>query len=325
MIPEKTAEPLVKPLIEQRADPFIYKHSDGFYYFIASVPEYDRLELRRAETIAGLKDAEKITVWTKPDTGAYSDLIWAPEIHHVHIEGQEPTWAIYFAAAPSREIKHDLFQHRMYALATTDSDPMQAEWSLSQVDSGIDTFCLDATVFEHKGKHYYLWAQKGPGIAGNSNLYIAEMDTPTSIVGEPVLLTKPEYDWEVIGFLVNEGPAVIKKNGRIFIGYSASATNHNYCMGLLWADENADVLDPASWEKSPKPVLESCYERGIYGPGHNSFTVSEDGSEDILVFHARTYTEIVGDPLWDPNRHTFVKVIRWNEEGFPEFGKSSEP
>lgn len=26
------------PLIEQRADPWIYKHTDGYYYFIASVP-----------------------------------------------------------------------------------------------------------------------------------------------------------------------------------------------------------------------------------------------------------------------------------------------
>ncbi|MDA5483519.1 alpha-N-arabinofuranosidase, partial [Yersinia intermedia] len=34
------------PLIEQRADPFIYRHTDGYYYFTASVPEYDRLELR---------------------------------------------------------------------------------------------------------------------------------------------------------------------------------------------------------------------------------------------------------------------------------------
>ena len=45
---------ILKPLIEQRADPFIYKHSDGFYYFTASVPAYDRIELRRAQTIEGL-------------------------------------------------------------------------------------------------------------------------------------------------------------------------------------------------------------------------------------------------------------------------------
>ena len=40
------------PLIEQRADPWIYKHTDGAYYFTASVPEYDRIELRRAEAIS---------------------------------------------------------------------------------------------------------------------------------------------------------------------------------------------------------------------------------------------------------------------------------
>jgi iron complex outermembrane receptor protein len=28
---------------------------------------------------------------------------------------------------------------------------------------------------------------------------------------------------------------------------------------LLWADADADVLDPASWTKSPEPVLRACY------------------------------------------------------------------
>ncbi|HXV97228.1 MAG TPA: hypothetical protein VEC93_02315, partial [Anaerolineae bacterium] len=42
------------PIIKQRADPWVYKHSDGYYYFTASVPEYDRIELRRATTIQGL-------------------------------------------------------------------------------------------------------------------------------------------------------------------------------------------------------------------------------------------------------------------------------
>ena len=42
------------PLIPQRADPFIVRHTDGMYYFTASVPEYDRIELRGAKTIAGL-------------------------------------------------------------------------------------------------------------------------------------------------------------------------------------------------------------------------------------------------------------------------------
>ena len=46
------------PFIEQRADPFILRHL-SHYYFIASVPEYDRLEIRRAVTLEGLRDAKR--------------------------------------------------------------------------------------------------------------------------------------------------------------------------------------------------------------------------------------------------------------------------
>lgn len=307
------------PLIKQRADPFIHKHDDGYYYFTASVPAYDGIELRRARTIAGLADAKTVMVWKKPDIGPYSDLIWAPEIHF-----NQGAWYVYFAAAPSREIKDDLFQHRMYAISTTAENPLNGGWTFEgQIETGMDTFCLDATTFTHQGVLYYLWAQKEEGIRGNSNLYIAAMKTPVQIEGKPIRLTIPEYEWEIRGFWVNEGPAVVKHGGRLFITYSASATDENYAMGLLWADEDADLLDPASWSKSDKPVLTSSPEYHIFGPGHNSFTVAEDGKTDMLVYHARTYTEIEGDPLWDPNRHTFVKPLKWDSDGMPVFGNAA--
>jgi GH43 family beta-xylosidase len=70
-------------------------------------------------------------------------------------------------------------------------------------------------------------------------------------------------------------------------------------------------------------VFKTCYEHGVYGPGHNSFTVAEDGTTDLLVYHARTHTEIVGDPLWDPNRHTYVKPLKWDDQNMPVFGRPS--
>ncbi len=311
------AAPL-RPLILQRADPCIRRHG-GKYYFTASVPAYDRIELRAADTIAGLATAPTVDVWHKPATGPLSELIWAPEIHHVF--GQ---WRVYFAAAPSREIKHDLFQHRMYVITCTGSDPLTGRWSEpAQVDSGIDTFCLDATTFTHRGVTYYVWAQKGPGIPGNSNLYIAPMKDGTTLMGKPVLLSIPEQPWEKVGFLVNEGPSVIIRHGRVFLTYSASATDENYCMGLLHASEDANLLDRASWTKSPEPVFRSDPEHKIFGPGHNSFTQAEDGETDLLVYHARNYTEIEGDPLWDPNRHTYVKPLQWSDAGLPIFGRAS--
>ncbi|MEO6280687.1 hypothetical protein [Roseateles sp.] len=50
---------LLQPLIRQRADPHISRHADGYYYFTASVPQYDRIEVRRALTIEGLASASR--------------------------------------------------------------------------------------------------------------------------------------------------------------------------------------------------------------------------------------------------------------------------
>lgn len=303
------------PFIEQRADPFILLHED-YYYFIASVPEYDRLEIRCVRTISELPDAQPTVVWRKPNRGPMSELIWAPELHH--IDGK---WYIYFAATHTQELDQlNMFQHRMFALECADADPLTGRWvEKGQVKTQFDSFCLDATTFKHQGKQWYLWAQKDPDIAGNSNIYLAELETPWAIKGTPLMLSKPELDWECRGFLVNEGPAVVVHGDKLFVSYSASATDENYCIGLLWIDMNADPTNPANWHKSPQPVFATSYENKQFGPGHNSFTKTKDG-KDVLVYHARNYTEIEGAPLYDPNRHTRLKTLEWDENGMPVFG-----
>ena len=52
-----------EPWILQRADPYVYRHTDGSYYFTASVPAYDGIVLRRAGTLAELSGAEEVMVW----------------------------------------------------------------------------------------------------------------------------------------------------------------------------------------------------------------------------------------------------------------------
>ncbi|AOZ92125.1 glycoside hydrolase family 43 protein [Paenibacillus crassostreae] len=304
------------PIVEQRADPWVYRHTDEYYYFTASVPEYDRIELRRAKVLQDLDAVDPVVVWRKHETGPLSANIWAPELHY--IDGK---WYIYFAAAHTSETKEGLFDHRMYVLENVSANPLEGKWEeKGQVRTKWESFALDATTFEHKSKRYYVWAQKALDIVGNSNLYISEMSNPWTLCGEQAMISTPEYPWEVIGFKVNEGAAVLKRNGKIFISYSASATDHNYCMGLLTADEDANLLDPASWVKSEQPVFQTNELTGQYGPGHNSFTVSPDGKQDIIVYHARNYKEIVGDPLYDPNRHARAQILHWNSDGTPNFG-----
>jgi GH43 family beta-xylosidase len=301
------------PLIEQRADPWIYRHTDGFYYFTATVPEYDRLELRRSRTIEGLRTAEPTVIWRAHESGPMGAHIWAPELHF--IDGK---WYIHFAAGAAQ----DIWAIRMYVLESDAENPLDGRWvEKGQIHTQWESFSLDATTFEHRGRRYLIWAQHPRGYDGNTALYIAEMDTPWSIIPPQIELTRPEYPWEEQLYKVNEGAAVLKRNGRIFVTYSASGTDHNYAMGLLTASENADLLSPDAWEKSAVPVFSSSEENGIYGPGHNSFTVGTDGTTDLLVYHARSYKRITGDPLEDPNRHTRVQPFYWNEDGTPNFGE----
>ena len=304
------------PFIEQRADPYIYRHTDGTYYFTASVPEYDRIVLRRSKTLEGLKTAEEKTIWVKHDTGEMSRHIWAPELHYL-----KGGWYIYFAAGE----QDDRWKIRPFILECAGSDPYADVWiekgKIQRADDDIysfDAFSLDSTVFEHKDELYYVWAEKVSVGIQISNLYIARMESPCKLSTAQVLLTTPDYDWERVDIWVNEGPAVIKNNGRIYLTYSASATGEGYCMGMLSIGEDEDILDPRAWKKERYPVLRSDAPKGFYGPGHNSFTVSEDNTP-VCVFHARTYRDITGDPLYDPNRHTMLMKVVFDKDGKPVF------
>lgn len=304
---------LQPPLIFQRADPWIYRHTDGYYYFTASVPEYDRIELRRSRNLAGLATAPIHIIWRKHERGPQSKHIWAPEIHF--LDGK---WYIYYAAGRAENIWHI----EKYVLECDAPDPLQGEWhEKACIETGATHFTLDATVFELRGKRYLVWAQKPDENPQVSNLMIAALKNPWTIEGEPVQLSHPEYAWEQQLFHVNEGPAVLVKHGNIYLTYSASGTDHHYCIGLLTAPAHANPLDPGVWTKSPKPVFQSSEKNNIYGPGHSCFTVNEDGSQDLLVYHARDYKDIQGDPLYDPNRHTRIQKIYWDEHLMPIFGE----
>ena len=306
----------LSPLVPQRADPYLYKFNKK-YYFTATCPEYDHIELRCADTINGIATATPRTIWVRHNTGKMASHIWAPEIHY--IMGK---WVIYFAAGELPGI----WEIRPYALICEGDDPMEDSWveaGMMQAAEGdpysFTDFSLDMTVFEHRGKWYTIWAQKVGTVNGISNLYIAELENPVKLRTVQVLLTTPDYDWERDGgFWVNEGPAVLKHHGKVYVTFSASATGACYCMGMLTADLNSDLLDPLSWRKSRWPVLQTDETLKVYGPGHNCF-VRGDENEHLTLLHFRSYEKITGDPLNDHNRHAHVMKVTFDENDAPVF------
>ena len=199
-----------------RADPYVYRHFDGTYYFTASVPEYDRIIIRSAKSLKELADAQEHIIWQSHESGPMSAHIWAPELHY--LDGK---WYIYFAAGE----KEDIWKIRVYVLECKD-DPIDGTWvemgKMQSADTDVfsfRSFSLDATVFMNDDKKFFVWAEKvGVGRQIFKPLY-RRMESPIKLKTAQVLLTTPDYDWERVEYWVNEGPAVLKKNGRIFITY----------------------------------------------------------------------------------------------------------
>src|SRR5262249_47157997 len=132
--------------------------------------------------------------------------------------------------------------------------------------------------------------------------YIARMSNPWTIEGSRALLSRPTYDWEKVGDLetkgapgepshvdVNEGPQILMHGDKVFLIYSASGCwTEAYSLGMLTASADADLLDPASWKKSPAPVFTPSPDARAYATGHNSFFQSRDGKQDWILYHANS-------------------------------------
>ncbi len=161
------------PLIPQRADPHISKHTDGYYYFTATVPEYDRIVLRRAQTIPALASAPETTIWRRKSSGTGSGQVWAPELHA--IDGK---WYIYVALGVSGQWKI-----RAAVLEGTGANPLTASWTeKGLIQTNWDTFSLDATAFVANGTRYLVWAQQEPSRTDeNSSLLIAALQNPWTL------------------------------------------------------------------------------------------------------------------------------------------------
>lgn len=314
------------PFIPERADPYVTKGPDGYYYFTASYPAfenanngYDRIILRRSETVIGLSCAQEHTIWNAHNGGVMSKHIWAPEIHYIGSK-----WYVFFAAGKYENV----WNIRPFVLMCEGQDPINDSWlEMGKMqgcvgdDRSFTEFSLDMTYFEHNDKHYLVWAEK----LRDSSLFMAEINPqePWKLITKPILLTEPQYDWECVRFRVNEGPSVLKTEDKIYIFFSASGTGAEYCMGMLYADENADLMDIRSWTKVSEPVLETADLTGEAGPGHNSFVVDENG-DLLIVYHSRptahfekkcgTYCD---EPLYDPCRHARIKKVNFDQNGIP--------
>ena len=118
-----------------------------------------------------------------------------------------------------------------------------------------------------------------------SQIYVVPMDDMATITAtEGKLISTPELDWEKLSgkdFQWNEGPDLLKHNGKYYLFFSANFYNsRSYSIGYAVSDS-----PEGPFVKNEKPVLTSEYEE-ISGTGNNSFFKSADGKELFTAYHA---------------------------------------
>ncbi len=284
--------PLVAP---EGADPFLWRHEETYYL---AVTRGECISIRHSKTLGGLRDAPEIEVWRDDSAGRFMHM-WAPEFFRL-----DGTWFCYYTASDESNAAHRCFVLE----GQTDSPLGPYEFKAQLSTDAMDAFyAIDATVVENaRGERFCIWAA-----FPLHRLFVCAMKNPWTLRGERQSIEADGFGCEE----VREGPICLQRGGKIFLIYSiCDAAKPDYKLGMLWADENADLANPASWTQHPRPVFERCDENQVYGPGHNSFFQDQNGA-DWIAYHAKSTALFSID-----NRTARVQRFGWDAEGFPDFG-----
>ncbi len=304
------------PILDSGAEPYAVYY-DGYYYYTQGGE--DRVVLWKTADLADLRQAETRTVYTPP-AGIPGQHMWAPELHR--IDGK---WYIYYTA-------DDGFtdHHRLYVAVNPSVDPMEGTFSYASCLSS--DWGIHPTTFEVKGRRYLLWCGWPYRRIGEENqcIYIAPMRSPTEVDGERVLISRPQYVWErqwvspdgnrlAHPTYVNENPQAFVSRDRVFVYYGASGSwTPYYCVGKLEADIDSDLLDPASWHKSPEPVFRMNIRDSVFSVGGICLVSGPQDSCRWMLYHART--QPCDEPGSSDSRTPRLQPISLDSCGEPQLG-----
>ena len=261
-IPRTSVASYSNPLLTSGADPYAIYH-DGVYYYTQSM--YDHLSIWKTKDITDLRHARSKTVWLPDDLTNSRDL-WAPELHY--LDGK---WYLYYAAAGIRAGSHQL-----YVLENSHPDPTEGRFIYKgQLRTSADqSWAVDASVFTHRDSLYLVWfgipEQPIPYIF--NCIYIARLEIPWTLATRPVMIGIPDQRWErhdpEAAFSMGSPQPLKSPDGNlIHLVYSAGGNRPPYsALGLMTAQSGSNLLDPASWKKSPQPVFCQNDTLGVFGP-----------------------------------------------------------
>ncbi|MFF3831943.1 glycoside hydrolase family 43 protein [Streptomyces sp. NPDC002458] len=279
-------------------DPFM-THWNGNYYLTTT--QGDSIRMWRSPSLGTLAAADPVTVWTDSDPSRNRN-IWAPEFYRFG-----DRWYLYYTADDGVDD-----HHRLYVLESERDDPTGPYHFKAKLapPNHADEFAIDAGILQLNGRLYL--AYSGINQYQHNGLNIAPMSDPYTVSGNAVPIDAAGGCPEV-----REGPEFLHRNGRVWMTYSACDTGKpDYQVRMMSLPTDADPLVPGAWHQHPDAVFSRADDRGVFGPGHHAFFTSPDGTEDWIVYHAKTTSVNTYS-----DRTTRAQKFTWRADGTPDFGR----
>ena len=269
---------MMKPLIA--ADPFVLS-ANGRYYLYATAEENGVFQVRVSDDLLHWS-APKVIFQADEDFWG-RDCFWAPECHVIN-----GRYYLFFSAN-----QKDSDAEESFAITCVRCDTPDGEFEdfLRRPLFVMDYPAIDGNILVEDG-HIYLYYSRccfEHQVNGleESWIYGVELKSDlTGILGEPMLLLRPEQEWEgrsapTTGRRWNEGSYILRENGSYYIMYSG-----NYYMEPHYAMGYAVGTSPMGpFVKAEENPIVECTE-SITGTGHGCLVRTEQGLR--AVYHGRT-------------------------------------
>ena len=234
---------------------------------------------------------------------------WAPE---VVCRPSDKKYVMHFTAR--RESDHSL--RIGVAVADKPQGPYQELKKEPMFDFGYAA--IDGHVFIDDNGQAYLYYSRDccENIVNGghaSQIYVVKLNEDlTEVVGEASLMTTPTYPFECDGdgsWLWNEGPAVLKRDGKYHLFYSANYyASRKYCVCVAISDTPEG---PFVKSETENPILHADMQAEDFsGPGHNSFFFDKDGKLKT-AFHIHTDEKKPGE-----NRRACIADVIYENDGY---------
>lgn len=280
------------------ADPCL-RYAAGRYHLLTT--QGDAIRMWSSPSLATLATAPARTVFRDPDPSR-NKQVWAPALYA--FDGR---WYVYYTASDGVDANH-----RNYVLESEGDDPAGPYTFKARIaDQG--GYAIDGEPIVVGDRRYYAWSSPGRGFdVGPNQVYLQRMDTPWSTSGPVVALPVEDGGCPE----VREGPTAVSHGGRAFLAYSTCDTGKpDYAIHLISVADDADPMVPENWARHPEPLLARDDEAGVFGPGHNSFCTSPDGTQTWIAYHGKDTAEYTYR-----RRTTRVQPVTWTADGVPYVG-----